>query len=141
MNVGVEHHLIDVARRNRLLVDDCADIQTLSHAHVVDVLYHSHRLAHTHALRRKAGEDISLGVARESHERLRVLDAFLDEQREVASVAVDDECLLVLEKGVERSHRCSSVSIIFTSMYEGMVFTVRTAVAPPPIIITFFTST
>lgn len=45
-HVGIEHHLVDVAGGNHLLVDNGTDIQTLCHAHVVYVFYGSHRLAH-----------------------------------------------------------------------------------------------
>ena len=97
VNVGIEHHLIDVAGGYRLLVDDGADVQTLSHTYVVDVLDHCHRLAHSHSLGCKTSEDISLSITGERHESLRILYALFDKKREVASVTVDDKRLVVLK--------------------------------------------
>ena len=130
-DVGVEHHLVDVAGGDDLLVDDGADVQTLCHAHIVDVLHRRHGLAHTHALGCETSQDVGLGVACERHKRLCVLYSLVDEERNVASVAVDDEharvvydvvqavapCLVGLDDlhvhifghGLHRSHRrCSA---------------------------------
>ena len=100
-HVGVEHHLIDVAGGNHLLVDDGSDVEALSHAHVVDVLYGSHGLSHSHALGCEACQDIGLCVSRQRHESLRAAYSLLVEQRDVASVAMDDECLVLVEYFVE----------------------------------------
>ena len=101
MDVGIEHHLIDVAGSQCLLVDDGTDVEALGHRHVVEVLDHCHGLAHAEAFGREAGQDVGLGIAGEGHEGLRVLDAFLVEQTEVASVAVDDHDAAGVDEFVE----------------------------------------
>ena len=46
-DIRVEHHLVDVTSSQRLLINNGTDIQTLCHFHVVQILNHSDRLAHT----------------------------------------------------------------------------------------------
>lgn len=78
VNVGIEHHLIDMAGGYRLLVDDSTDVQTFSHTYIVDVLDHCHCLAHTHSLGCKTSQNVGLGISGERNKGLRILDAFFD---------------------------------------------------------------
>ena len=89
-HVGLHHHLEDMAGGHGLLVDDGTDVQALGHGHIVQVLDHGNGLAHAQLLGRETGQDIGLGIARQRDEGLRVLDAFLTQQAQIASVAMDD---------------------------------------------------
>lgn len=68
IDISVEEHLIDIACRGYLLVDNRSDVETLGHTDVVDILNHSHRLSHPHALGRQTGQDVCLGVGCQGHE-------------------------------------------------------------------------
>ena len=101
MDIGVEHHLVDVTGRQRLFVDNRAEIEALRHRNVVEILDHRHRLAHAEPFRRQTGENVGFGVARERHESLRVLDSLLVEQLQVATVAVNHHHAVGFEQFVE----------------------------------------
>ena len=101
MDVGVEHHLVDVAGGQRLFVDNRTEVEALGHRHIVEIFHHRHRFPHAQPLRRQTGQDVRLGIARERHESLRVLDALFVEQGEVASVAVDHHHAVGVDEFVE----------------------------------------
>ena len=95
MDIGIEHHLIDVAGSQHLFINNSTDVEALGHGDVVEVFDHCHRLAHAKSLGGETGKDVRFGISREGYEGLRVLDAFLVEQTDVAAVAVDDHHSLV----------------------------------------------
>ena len=77
--------------RNDLLVYNGSDVKALCHGYIIDVLYHSNGLSHAETLGCQTCQDVGFGVASECHESLSALYSFVDEQRNVASIAVDDE--------------------------------------------------
>ena len=74
--VGIEHHLIDVAGGNHLLVDDGTDVQTFCHADIVNVFYFCHGLDDSQSFGGQASQDVRFRIAGQSHESIGILDSF-----------------------------------------------------------------
>ena len=86
---------------NGLLVDNSTDVQTLCHAHVVEVFNQCNGLSYTQPLGGETGKDICLGIFSESDECLGVAYALLNEKAHVAAVAVNYHTFGVAEQVVE----------------------------------------
>ena len=72
-HVGVQHHLVDMAGSNHFFIDNCADVKTLCHTNIVDVLHFCHRLFHSHTFGGETGKDIRFRVAGQGYKCFGIL--------------------------------------------------------------------
>ena len=78
-DVGLEHHLINVAGGKGLLIDDGADVEAFGHRDIIGVFHHRHGFAHAEALGGQASENVGLGIVGEGEKSLCVSYALVDE--------------------------------------------------------------
>ena len=136
-----------MARGYCLLIDYGADVESLRHVHIVEVLHHCHRLPHTQPFGGKAGKYVCLRVLRQGHEGLCVAYSLLHQHSYVASVAVNHHCVGVAEQLIEpfatflvalyylhvhvvghrecRSHRGLASAHYYNVLHVGIMFLTR----------------
>ena len=80
VDVGIEHHLINVTGSQHFLIDDGTNIEAFGHRNIVEILDHGHSFPHAQSFGRQTSQNICLGIARERHKGLRILNTLLVEQ-------------------------------------------------------------
>ena len=85
----------------RLLIDNGADVKTLCHLYIVQILYHGDRLAHTHSLGSQTGKDVGLGIVCECNKGLRILNAFVLQKTQITAITMDNHRINFVEKLVK----------------------------------------
>ena len=100
-DIGIKHHLIDMAGSNGLLIDYRTDIQTLCHFNIVKILDHGNGLSHTQSLGCQTSQDIGLSITRQRHESLRILNTFLLQQTKVTRITMDYHRIGITEQFVQ----------------------------------------
>ena len=70
-HIGIQHHLVDMAGGNHLLVDDRADVEAFSHAYIVDIFYFGYGFSYTHAFCCQTGKNVCFRVSGQCHKGFR----------------------------------------------------------------------
>ena len=110
-DVSIQHHLIDVAGGNHLLIDYRTDVEALCHTYIIYIFYFRHCLADAHTFGGKAGKNVCFRVFRQGYEGFCVLQTFFDKQAHIASVPVDNHNLIVKKF-------CQAVATVQVIVYD-----------------------
>ena len=62
-DVGIQHHLVNMAGSDHLFIDDSADVKAFRHTYIIYVFYFRHCFAYSHTLCRQTGKDVCFRVA------------------------------------------------------------------------------
>ena len=78
-DISIQHHLVDVAGGDHLLVDHRTDIEAFCHTYIIYIFYFCHCFADAHTFGCKAGENIRFRVVRQCYESFRILQTFFNQ--------------------------------------------------------------
>ena len=85
----------------KVFIDNRTDIQAFGHADIVSVFNHCHGFAYAEAFGSQTGQNVGFGIFSQCCKCLCLANAFFFEQGKVASVAMNNECMAVLDQFVQ----------------------------------------